>query len=116
MRKQVIAAFAAALLVARLSFAHAVLLEAKPAANGWVSGPDIDVELRFNSRIDAVRSRLSLVLPDQTVRPLPVQSSSTPGSLSARITRLGSGEYRLRWQVLAADGHITRGEFSFHIK
>ena len=116
MRKRTIAIFAAALLMVRLSFAHAVLLEAKPAANGWVSGPDINVELRFNSRIDAVRSRLTLVLPDQTVRPLPVQSSSTPGSLSARTTGLGSGEYRLRWQVLAADGHITRGELGFHVK
>ena len=116
MRKQAIAAFAAALLIAHLSFAHAVLLEAKPVANGWVSGPDIDVELRFNSRIDSLRSRITLVLPDQTVRALAVQLSSAPGALGTRITGLSSGEYRLRWQVLAADGHITRGEFSFHVK
>ena len=115
MRRHAIAALAA-LLFAQLSFAHAVLLGAKPVANGWVPGPDVDVELRFNSRIDSVRSRLTLVLPDQTLRPLPVQSSSTPGSLATRITGLGSGEYRVRWQVLAADGHITRGEFSFHVK
>jgi methionine-rich copper-binding protein CopC len=25
------------------------------------------------------------------------------------------GEYRLRWQVLASDGHITRGEISFAV-
>jgi len=26
------------------------------------------------------------------------------------------GAYKLRWQVLAADGHITRGEISFEVK
>jgi methionine-rich copper-binding protein CopC len=25
------------------------------------------------------------------------------------------GEYRLRWQVLASDGHITRGEIPFAV-
>jgi methionine-rich copper-binding protein CopC len=36
--------------------------------------------------------------------------------LEARITGVGGGEYKLRWQVLASDGHITRGEISFQVK
>ena len=109
-------ALAGALLIARLSFAHAVLLEAKPTANSSVQGPDVNVELKFNSRIDAARSRLTLVLPDRTVRQLSVQPSSSPGSVGARVTGLNAGEYKLRWQVLAADGHITRGEIPFQVK
>jgi len=110
------AALVVALLFAETSFGHAILLAGKPAVNGVVDGPNIDVELRFNSRIDAARSRLTLVLPDQTARPLQVQPSSTPASVGAHATGLGPGEYRLRWQVLANDGHITRGEFVFHVK
>jgi methionine-rich copper-binding protein CopC len=28
---------------------------------------------------------------------------------------LGSGAYRLRWQVLAVEGHITRGDIPFTV-
>jgi copper resistance protein C len=116
MTKRVFAALAVSLLITTSGFAHAVLVEAKPPANGLVAGPNINVELRFNSRIDLARSRLTLVLPDQTLRPLSLQPLSSPATLEARITGLGAGEYKLRWQVLAADGHITRGEISFQVK
>jgi methionine-rich copper-binding protein CopC len=107
---------AAALLLSAAGFAHAVLLEAMPAANGAVAGPDIDVRLRFNSRIDAARSRLTLVLPDQTTQQLSLAQSSTPASLDAHAAGLRAGGYKIRWQVLAADGHITRGEIAFQVK
>ena len=103
-------------LITLPAFAHAVLLEATPTANGSISGPDINVKLRFNSRIDSARSRLTLVLPDQTLRPVALQPSSAPAALAAHITGLGSGAYTLRWQVLAADGHISRGEIPFQVK
>ena len=104
------------LLMVPLAFAHAVLVEANPMANGVVAGPDVSIELRFNSRIDAARSRLTLVRPDQTVRPVSLSQSANPGSLNGQLTGLGAGEYKLRWQVLASDGHITRGEIPFRVK
>ena len=116
MTKRVFATLAVLLLITTSGFAHAVLVEAKPPANGLVAGPNINVELRFNSRIDSARSRLTLVLPDQTLLPLSLQPLSSPATLEARITGLGAGEHKLRWQVLAADGHITRGEISFRVK
>jgi methionine-rich copper-binding protein CopC len=116
MTKQVLTAMALALAVTPLGLAHAVLVEATPAINASVPGPDIAVQLRFNSRIDAARSQLSVVLPGQSVRPLPLAPQTSPETLNSRVTGLGSGTYRLRWQVLAADGHITRGEVPFQIK
>jgi methionine-rich copper-binding protein CopC len=116
MNRRVLAVLAVCLLVAPLSLAHAVLVKSVPTENGLVTGPEFNVELRFNSRIDAARSRLSLVLPDQTMRTLLLSPSPTPASLNAHLTGLGAGEYRLRWQVLASDGHITRGEIPFRVK
>lgn len=115
MTRQVVA-LVVTLLMSRVALAHAILLEAKPIVNGVVSGPDIDLVLRFNSRIDSARSRLTLVLPDSSVRLLSLQSSTTPASLDTHITGLQAGEYKLRWQVLASDGHITRGEIPFRVK
>jgi methionine-rich copper-binding protein CopC len=36
--------------------------------------------------------------------------------LQSRIQGLERGEYVLRWQVLASDGHITRGEVPFRVR
>jgi methionine-rich copper-binding protein CopC len=95
--------------------AHAILLAASPAADQTVRGTRIDVQLRFNCRIDAGRSRLILIFPDKSTRPVPVSPQATPSILKSQIPALPAGEYRLQWQVLAADGHITRGEIPFHV-
>jgi methionine-rich copper-binding protein CopC len=36
--------------------------------------------------------------------------------LSAKLTGLVKGAYVLRWQVLATDGHITRGKVPFRVE
>ena len=95
---------------------HAVLLETVPAADSTVTGPNVSVRLRFNVRIDRNRSRLTLVLPDGKSVSLKIDEESAPDSLLSRAPGLISGDYRLRWQVLAVDGHITRGEVPFRVK
>lgn len=105
-----------ALLVdVRVTAAHAVLLEATPAASASVKGPDVAIRLRYNVRIEAGRSRLSLLLPDKSVKPLNIGQQPSPDVLTSQATALAPGEYRLRWQVLASDGHITRGEVPFTV-
>jgi methionine-rich copper-binding protein CopC len=98
------------------ALAHAVLLEAVPPLHGAVAGPQVVFHLRFNLRIDAARSALKLVLPDGKVRPVAMGPQSSPDSLNARSEQLTNGQYLLRWQVLAADGHITRGEIAFEVR
>lgn len=94
---------------------HAVLVEAAPGANSTVTGPDISIRLRFNSRIDAGRSRLALLMPDGSTRQLESAHQPAPDTLAAEGKGLKPGSYRLRWQVLASDGHITRGEVPFKV-
>ena len=106
---------AAASFLSPSSLAHAVLLESSPALKSSVSGPDVPLKLRFNVRIDAARSRLTLVDPDGALRTLEILGQSEPDILSAEAKGLRPGAYRLRWQVLASDGHITRGEIPFTV-
>ncbi len=115
MAKVISATFICVVLALTVS-AHAVLLEATPAAHAFLKGPAVTVHLRFNSRVDAVRSSLSLVLPDQRTRTLSIAQQTSPDTLNAQAGGLPSGQYRLRWQVLAADGHITRGEIPFEVR
>lgn len=106
---------AAVLLIVPPAIAHAVLLESSPALKSAVAGPDVPVKLRFNVRIDALRSRLTLVHPDGSTQVLEISKQTPADTLSAEALGLAAGEYRLRWQVLASDGHITRGEIPFTV-
>jgi methionine-rich copper-binding protein CopC len=111
-----IALVAVLLISARALEGHAILLEATPAKNASVTGPDIQILLKFNARIDGARSQVSLVLPDSTVRKIELDKQKSPEILSANPKGLKAGAYKLRWQVLASDGHITRGEYPFEVK
>jgi len=102
-------------LLAHSAVAHAILLESSPSLNGTVGGPDVSIKLRFNVRIDTSRSRLTLVAPDASSRPLEISLDTSPDVLTSRASGLKAGGYRLRWQVLASDGHITRGEIPFQV-
>ncbi len=106
---------AAAFLTVAPAAAHAVLLESYPSLKSAVSGPDVPIKLRFNVRIDALRSRLTLIHPDGSAQALEIRKQSPADTLSAEATGLAVGAYRLRWQVLASDGHITRGEIPFTV-
>lgn len=96
--------------------AHAVVVASSPAAGATLANGDAHAVVRFNSRIDHERSRLSLIRADGSTLRLPLEASTGPDSLIARLPGLKPGQYRLRWQVLAIDGHITRGDIPFTIK
>lgn len=96
--------------------AHAILISSIPALNGMVTGPDTAVRLRFNSRIDLKRSRLILVSPDGSQHPLALTDLKSPDTLVSEAKGLSHGSYLLHWQVLASDGHITRGEVAFQVR
>jgi len=101
--------------IAAAASAHAVLLESTPSSKGTVAGPDVPIKLRFNVRIDTSRSRLTLVGAVGFTQALEISKESPADALVTHATGLLPGEYRLRWQVLASDGHITRGEISFTV-
>ena len=100
----------------RAAFAHAVLLSSTPQKNAAVNGPDITISLKYNSRVDAARSALSLLKPDGSIEKIPTPTQVAPDILSATGHGLTRGAYVLRWQVLASDGHITRGEVPFQVQ
>jgi methionine-rich copper-binding protein CopC len=114
-------AWLAVLSVAFLAFtsvahAHAILLVAKPAIGESVNGPDIKVSLKFNSRVDSKRSKITLVLPGGELRQLNIDVQSSADTLSSQARGLKNGPHVLQWQVLAVDGHISRGEVPFRIE
>ncbi len=95
--------------------AHAILKESIPAQGAVLQGPEITVKLKFNSRIDAVHSRMYL---DNGAGPraIDIVKQESPDTLVGQAKQVMPGDYRVEWQVLAIDGHITRGELPFKVR
>jgi methionine-rich copper-binding protein CopC len=94
--------------------AHAILIRSAPAGTLAPMAGTIALELHYNSRIDAGRSRLTLIRADRSQSVLPILPDTAPDVLRADAT-LPPGTYTVRWQVLAIDGHITRGDVPFTV-
>ena len=94
--------------------AHAILLDSEPAARATVPPGPTGIRLRFNSRIDHARSRLAL-RSGREERLLTLDPAS-PADVMAASFVLAPGDCVLRWQVLAVDGHITRGEVPLTVR
>ena len=112
----IIAALCAVVVIPRQASAHAVLLASTPAANATVKGPSVAIHLKFNSRLDGKRSRLYLVDASGKVQTLTIAAQDAPDTLDAGEVKVTPGAYTIRWQALAADGHITRGEIPFTVQ
>jgi methionine-rich copper-binding protein CopC len=104
------------LLLASHADAHAILVQSSPAAHSTVTGQCVPLSFRFNSRVDALRSRLVLVVGSDSGQTLKINETSPTDTLTATARDLKPGNYRVRWQVLAVDGHVTRGELEFEVK
>ena len=93
--------------------AHAILIESAPAAQATVAPGQVLLRLRFNSRVDPARSRLVLRSGTEDM-PLTLDPTGPPDTLAGAVS-VGPGAYVIRWQVLAVDGHITRGDVPFTV-
>jgi methionine-rich copper-binding protein CopC len=99
----------AAMIYPTLAQAHAILEESTPPAGASIKAGPLDLHLRYNSRIDRGRSRLTLIRPDRTKDTVAIAADGPPDIINAHL-QLTPGAYIIRWQVLAVDGHITRGD------
>jgi methionine-rich copper-binding protein CopC len=107
---------ALSLFVQQEACAHAIILKSSPATDAVLPGQDLPIRLRFNSRIDHARSKLTLFAPDGTRQSLAPAADSPDDGLNAEAKALGTGAWRLRWQVLSVDGHITHGDIPFTVR
>ena len=111
----VIAALFGLMLVPAAASAHAILVASTPAAGASVAAGRVDMTFRYNSRIDRARSRLTLTDPDHGPSILKIMPAGQADTLQTSAELTEPGAYVVRWQVLAIDGHITRGDVPFTV-
>src|SRR5262245_14836743 len=111
---------AAALIAAGLSgalaapaLAHAGRVPGAPHSDQDTPAGQLAIRLESNSRIDKERSRLQVTDPAGAKSDVKIDAGGDPNIVTGTTADLGAGAYSLRWQVLAIDGHITRGDIAF---
>ncbi len=97
------------------AWAHAVIVSASPTVEQHVPAGKLAIRIQFNSRIDKERSRLQLSAPAGDKADVPIDPAGEPNIVTGATGDLAPGAYVLRWQVLAIDGHITRGDIPFTV-
>ncbi len=109
------------LLLAPAAQAHAIIRHSEPASGAAVPPGPVRLRLLFNSRLDHARSAL-FVAPARlggggTADEIRVDLApdSPAAELIGNTAPLTPGAWRIRWQVLALDGHITRGDIPFTV-
>jgi methionine-rich copper-binding protein CopC len=102
-------------LSAEPACAHAIVVASTPEPRQVVKGPDLAIDIRFNSRVDAGRSRLTLRRPDGSSVNLPLEPAAAGDSLHGAASSLSDGAYEILWQTLSVDGHITHGVIPFTV-
>lgn len=95
--------------------AHAIIVSATPTVDQHVPAGKLGVRIEFNSRLDKMRSRLQVTAPSGVKSNFPIDPAGLPNIVTGTTGELAPGAYVLRWQVLAIDGHITRGDIPFMV-
>ena len=108
-------AFGLTVIAPGAAMSHAVVVQAQPDLDQQVVQGPLAIRLEFNARIDKERSKLELTMPDGGKMEIAVDQDGAPNVLTATTGALVAGDYNLRWQVLAVDGHITRGDIPFTV-
>jgi methionine-rich copper-binding protein CopC len=96
--------------------AHAIVVTSAPAANALVPAGSLVITVGFNTRLDRARSRLSVEGPDGVITSIALSSGGAETAIGGPAEVRTAGRWKVRWQVLAADGHITRGEIPFRVR
>ena len=109
-RLMLLTSFAA--MAARPASAHAVLVSSDPAAGSKVPMGYVTFTLTFNSRIDRNRSRCDLIGANGERPNLTISPGGPDETLQVAFIA-PPGPNIIRYQVLAFDGHFTRGEIMF---
>lgn len=107
-----------AIVAAPAATAHAKLQASQPAAASELANSPKEIRLQFNERLEPAFSKIELIDAKAALLPLPKIEfdKSDPKVMFASVPALRPGQYRVRWSVMAHDGHKVKGEFAFSVK
>jgi len=116
MRRALIGAVLAALLVPASAAAHATLKEAHPGEQSRIEAPPTEITLRYDQSVTATPDSIIVLGADGRRHSGAVTQSDGGTVIRAPLHGLVRGEaYTVRWHEISADGHVGNGVFTFGV-
>ena len=114
---QVIIVLLAVAAIGTAASAHAVLVSSVPKDKAVLKTPPKQVVLRFDARIEKRVSQVTLLDAKNKKVKLPASKNAggKPSELIVAMPALKPGTYRIQYQVMATDGHLTPGQVQFTV-
>jgi len=113
----VLVAFAALVAVAWPAAAHPTLLTTVPAAGYTGDGPVRQIVLAFDEQVTATSSAITVTSSAGHREPTGAlfREAGSHQLVLPLVAPLTSGQFRVHWQVTAADGDVVDGAFAFGV-
>lgn len=96
--------------------AHAVVKEISLSETPVKPEAPAAVTLDFNAGVEPALSKVVLLKRKDEQLALAIGSGPKPNELVLHLPALPPGEYSLRYQVYAVDGHLTEAYLRFRVK
>ncbi|MGH7988015.1 MAG: copper resistance CopC family protein [Candidatus Binataceae bacterium] len=104
------------ILWASMASAHAFPLSEQPRVGATIKHPPSRVAIKYDSPIQKLFSKLQVLnsagAEEASASP---SVSSNQRTLSVKLKPLAPGTYKVRWVVVARDGHRTEGSYEFTV-
>ena len=103
-------------LLPQVAQAHASPEAEDPKVGSTVTSPPQQVSIRFDVPIESMFSKLDVSdSSGQNAEEGTPQLNADTRTLTVHLKPLTSGEYTVKWSVVAKDGHRTEGAYTFTV-
>ena len=116
MRKAILLAGLAVLVVPGSAFAHASIRSSSPTYRQELQRSPSQVELTFDQIVDLVPRAIVVYDARGRIVSKGVRLRDSGHVVAAGLRPLPKGAYTVRWRALSGDGHVVSGVFTFGVR
>jgi methionine-rich copper-binding protein CopC len=99
------------------ALAHSELVSSNPSASANIEQLPEQIELEFNEELLNLGTGNSISIMSPSGEDLGMGETSTDGAKITRLLNTTSeiGEFKVKYRVASADGHVLNGSFTFNL-
>lgn len=116
MRRVLVVAALAALVLPGGAWAHATLIQSAPDIRERLKASPAFVRLRFDQSVKALPNAIKVYTTKGRLVSLATRTGADKRVITAGLSKLPRGAYTVRWTAVSADGHVIGGVYTFGVR
>jgi copper transport protein len=115
-RRVLVVAALAALVLPGGAWAHATLIQSAPDIRERLKASPAFVRLRFDQSVKALPNAIKVYTTKGRLVSLVTRTGADKRVITAGLSKLPRGAYTVRWTAVSADGHVIGGVYTFGVR